>query len=207
MAARSDEFTLARSRRLACIVGRRRSTNRCLSRITSSTSTRSSTGKGGGSAAFSKVTVQSWSSTSPVGRSGLVVPAGRRRTSPSTATTYSLRTSTVPGTTHWTMPVWSRRSMKARCSPCSRRLATHPHTVARVPTSSLRRVPQRWVRIEVAPTGVEGSGRMVTAGPFVGSRSQGRGIGRGIPDGGTHSVDHLGYRHSALVPGAAQGPE
>ena len=58
--------------------------------------------------------------------------------SPSTATTYSLRTSTVPGTTHWTMPVWSRRSTKARCSPCSRRLATQPHTVTR---SGPRRPP------------------------------------------------------------------
>ena len=40
--------------------------------------------------------MQSPSSTSPVGRSGLTVPSGRGRTVPSTASTYSLRTSTVP---------------------------------------------------------------------------------------------------------------
>ena len=35
----------------------------------------------------------------------------------------------APSTTHWTMPVWSRTSMNARCSPCSRRRATQPHSV------------------------------------------------------------------------------
>ena len=48
--------------------------------------------------------------------------------------------------THWTMPVWSRRSTKARCSPCSRRRATHPQTVTVWPTSAGRRTPQRCVR-------------------------------------------------------------
>ena len=47
---------------------------------------------------------------------------------PATATTYSLRRSAAPSTTHWTMPVWSRRSRKARCSPCSRRRATQPQS-------------------------------------------------------------------------------
>ncbi len=147
--------------------GRRRSTKRWVSRTTSSTSTRSSTAKGGGSAALSTVTEQSPISTSPVRRSGLTVPSGRCRTSPSTATTYSLRTSTVPGTTHWTMPVWSRRSTKARCSPCSRRLATQPHTRTRLPTSPAPSEPHIRSRIAVAPV-VDGGGTggLVNGGPF-----------------------------------------
>ena len=53
---------------------------RYLRRMISSTSTRSSTANGGGSAGSSTVTVHSPSSTSPVGRSGLTVPSGRGRT-------------------------------------------------------------------------------------------------------------------------------
>ena len=67
-------------------------------------------------------------SISPVGSAGLTVPSGRVRTAPVTRTTYSLRRSWAPSTTHCTMPVRSRTSMKARCSPCSRRRATQPHT-------------------------------------------------------------------------------
>ena len=61
------------------------------------------------------------------------LPSGRRRTVPSTCTTHSLRTSTDPSTTHWTTPLWSRRSTNARCSPCSRRRATQPHSRTRSP--------------------------------------------------------------------------
>ncbi len=202
MAARSAPLTVARSRRLDCMRGRRRSTNRCLRRMPSSTSTRSSTAKGGGSARLRTVTVQSPSSTSPVGRSGLTVPSGRGRTVPSTASTYSLRTSTVPGITHWTMPEWSRRSMKARCSPCSRRLATQPQTVTVVPTSSSRGDPHRRVRIEVASAG-RGT---VTGGPFgSGTRSRDQGHSRGRPaahrptDSRTASTTS-GPRHGASGP-------
>ena len=66
-------------------------------------------------------------------------------------TTNSLRTSTVPGTTHWTTPERSRRSTKARCSPCSRRLATQPQSRTVEPMSAARTDPQSRVRIEVAP--------------------------------------------------------
>ena len=45
-----------------------------------------------------------------------------------TRTTYSLRTSMELSTTHCTTPGWSRTSTKARCSPCSRRRPTQPHT-------------------------------------------------------------------------------
>ena len=38
-------------------------------------------------------------------------------------------------TTHCTRPVWSRRSRKARCSPCSRRRATQPHRLTVRPAS------------------------------------------------------------------------
>ncbi len=64
----------------------------------------------------------------PVARASLVVPSGRARTVPVMRTTNSLRRSAAPSTTHWTIPVWSRRSMKARCSPCSRRRPTQPQT-------------------------------------------------------------------------------
>src|SRR4029079_16257257 len=50
-------------------------------------------------------------------------------------------------TTHCTTPVWSRRSTNARCSPCSRRLATQPHTLTVRPSSVARRAPQYSVRI------------------------------------------------------------
>ena len=80
-------------------------------------------------------------------------------------------------------PVWSRTSMKARCSPCSRRLATQPHTVTAAPTSSARSDPHR----SGAHRGGLGDGEgTVTAGPFggagpvAGARRHGDGGG---PDG------------------------
>ena len=79
-------------------------------------------------------------------------------TVPVMRSTYSLRRSWALETTHWTMPVRSRRSMKARCSPCSRRLSTQPQTDTSWPTS---------VGAEVAAPVV----RSPTAGPF--------GMGRG----------------------------
>ena len=63
--------------------------------------------------------------------------------------TYSLRTSTAWLTTHWTSPVWSRRSRKARCSPCSRRRATQPQRLTVRPASLARRVPHWSVRMLV----------------------------------------------------------
>ena len=74
-------------------------------------------------------TAASTISTWPVGRPSLIVPSGRAATVPVTLITYSLRTSTVLSTTHWMIPLWSRRSTKARCSPCSRRRFTHPANV------------------------------------------------------------------------------
>ena len=136
---------------------------------------------------------------------------------PSTATTYSERTSTVPGTTHWMMPVWSRTSRKARCSPCSRRFATQPHTVTVRPTSAARSVPHWSERIEVAPLD-DGwaSGGTVTLGPFGWPHRRGRwscwsrsrGVRGGVGTGGRpHRGDHLRDRHGPLVTGVAQGPE
>ena len=84
--------------------------------------------------------------------SALTVPSGRRRTVPSTrdAPTRCARRR-VPSTTHWTMPVWSRRSTKARCSPCSRRRATQPHSATgRADVVDGRSSPHSAVRIAVA---------------------------------------------------------
>ena len=114
---------------------------------------RSSTENGGGSASLSTSTVQSPISTSPVPRPGLTVPSGRARTVPVTAMTHSLRTSVAWSITHCTMPVLSRRSTKARCSPCSRRRATHPHSRTVVPMSAVRRTPHRCVRMAVGRFG------------------------------------------------------
>ena len=73
---------------------------------------------------------------------GLAVPSGRCRTDPVTLSTCSDRMSWAPSTTHCTMPVWSRRSTNARCSPCSRRRATQPHTDTRRSTSCRPSSPQ-----------------------------------------------------------------
>ena len=115
--------------------------------MVSSVPARSSRGKGGGSALLSTSTWQSPTSTSPVGRLGLAVPSGRARTVPVTRTTHSLRTSTAPSITHWTRPSRSRRSTKARCSPCSRRRATQPHSATFSPIWGARSSPHQWVRI------------------------------------------------------------
>ena len=150
MAARMAEFTALRTRRLRCIRSRRRSRYRWRRRTVSSTSSaRESIGKGGGSAVDRTSTSQSPTSTSPVGRLGLTVPSGRRRTVPVMRSTYSLRTSTAWLTTHWTRPVWSRRSRKARCSPCSRRRATQPQRLTVRPASLARSVPHWSVRMLV----------------------------------------------------------
>ena len=150
IAARIARLTTARVRRLRCMSSRRMSRYRCRSRTVSSTSAaRSSRGNGGGSATVRISTWQSPTSISPVDRLGFTVPSGRGRTVPVTRTTYSLRRSAAPSTTHCTTPEWSRRSMKARCSPCSRRRATHPQRATSWPTWSSPRSPQRWVRMEV----------------------------------------------------------
>ena len=84
---------------------------------------------------------------------GLTVPSGRARTVPVMRTTYSLRRSWAPSTTHWTMPVWSRRSTNARCSPCSRRRADPAaHARPSAPTCSARSSPHMWVRMLMART-------------------------------------------------------
>ncbi len=85
--------------------GRRRSMKRWRRRTSSSASVSSSTAKGGGCASARISTRQSPSSISPVDRRGLTVPSGRWRTVPSTAMTYSLRTSSDPSSTHWTIPL------------------------------------------------------------------------------------------------------
>ena len=59
---------------------------------------------GGGSAMERTSTTQSVSSISPEARLGFSRPARRRVTVPVIRTTYSLRRSTDPSTTHWTMP-------------------------------------------------------------------------------------------------------
>src|SRR3954453_10110703 len=122
----------------------------------STSSARASIGNGGGSAALSTSTVQSPTSTSPVARLGLTVPSGRARTVPEMRTTYSLRRSAAPSTTHCTSPVWSRRSTKARCSPCSRRRATQPHSCTAWPMSARRSAPQYLVRMVM--TGLSSGG-------------------------------------------------
>ena len=94
--------------------------------------------------------MQSPTSTSPVGSSGLTVPSGRGRTTPSTATTYSLRTSTVPAPR--TGPCRCGRGDRRR--PGARRArAAWPPSRTRSPSSRRRRgcsVPHIRVRIEVA---------------------------------------------------------
>src|SRR5665213_4051136 len=91
-----------------------------------------------GSVELTDCVVEILASAEPVSSFSLTVPSGRRVTVPLTRTTYSLRTSTEPSTTAWTMPEWSRTSRNARCSPCSRRFATHPHTLTFAPTSLSR---------------------------------------------------------------------
>ena len=118
--------------------------------MVSSTSVRSCRGNGGGSEADSTSTSQSASSISPVASRSLAVPSGRGLTVPVTRTTYSPRRSRAPSTTHWTTPVRSRRSTKAKCSLCSRRRSTQPHTVTVRPSSASRSSPHRSVRMAVA---------------------------------------------------------
>ena len=64
------------------------------------------------------------------------------RTTPVMRTTYSLRSSWASLTTHCTRPVRSRRSTKARCSPCSRRLWIHPQRLTVRPSSPRLSSPQ-----------------------------------------------------------------
>jgi len=71
---------------------------------------------------------QSVSSTDPVSSLSLTVPSGRRVTC---RLTRRLLTTNVDRALDdaWMMPEWSRTSRKAKCSPCSRRLATQPQTL------------------------------------------------------------------------------
>ena len=73
--------------------------------------------------------MQSPISTSPVGRFGFTVPSGRGPHGAGDAHDVlgcAGRARRARRTAR--CPVWSRRSTKARCSPCSRRRATQPHT-------------------------------------------------------------------------------
>jgi len=70
-----------------------------------------------------------------VAKRSLTVPSDGA-TVPLTRTTYSLRASTCVDD-HLEDADWSRTSRNARCSPCSRRLATHPQTVTVWPISDV----------------------------------------------------------------------
>ena len=72
-------------------------------------------------------------------------PCPRRRT------THSLRTSTAPSTTHWTMPAVVAQVEERRGAPRARAGAPPSRTASPgVPTCSGRSSPHRWVRIPVA---------------------------------------------------------
>ena len=73
-------------------------------------------GNGNGADVFSTSTEVTSTSTSPVTRLGLSLPSGRRETTPSTLSTYSLRNASKSASswnTHWVTPSRSRRSTKA----------------------------------------------------------------------------------------------
>ena len=100
------------------------------------------------------------------------MPSGRWRTVPVTFTTYSLRRSSAPGTTHWITPVRSRTSTKARCSPCSRRVATQPQSTTSRPSSAVVSSPHQSVRMPCltspprAPAPTAASGVVISAAPL-----------------------------------------
>ena len=91
-----------------------------MSRASSPTPVRSSIWNGSGADALSTSSSAVTTSMSPVGRSGLALPAGRGATSPMIFTQYSLRRSCAPDasstssrTTTCTTPEASRRSTNA----------------------------------------------------------------------------------------------
>ena len=121
--------------------------------------------------------------------------------------------------THWMIPVWSRRSTKARCSPCSRRRATQPHRRTVGPTSALRSTPHRWVRMAVGRF-CSGLGRAGSVGrhggglgdlSLVGGRraapGRGRRVGARFGQEGLQLLHNGSPRDAALAGVAAQGPQ
>src|SRR4051812_7162166 len=110
------------------------------------------TGNGGVSLSLSTSTEEATTSTSPVARSGLALPAGRSTTSPVTLTHHSLRrlcacsAGSPSRKTTCAIPSPSRRSTKMT-PPWSRRRATQPVSTTCCPASSRRSAPAKCVRI------------------------------------------------------------
>src|SRR4051812_33219864 len=115
------------------------------------------TGNGGVSLSLSTSTDEATTSTSPVARSGLALPAGRSTTSPVTLTHHSLRrlcacsAGSPSRKTTCAIPSPSRRSTKMT-PPWSRRRATHPVSTTCCPASSRRSAPAKCVRITALPS-------------------------------------------------------
>src|SRR5690606_28507065 len=117
---------------------------------------------GSGSALFNTSMAVATTSTWPVRMFAFTL--SRRRTMPVTrrqssyptcaavATTAALPAASDGSATIWTMPSWSRRSMKHR-PPRSRATSAQPHRVTVCPTrdSSIR--PQKWVRMDYGAAG------------------------------------------------------
>jgi hypothetical protein len=121
-----------------------------LRRRSSEAWTSSSIGKGGVFASARTRISRARTSTAPVASLGFTVSGERRATSPTTATTYSLRTrsaaewasfDTSGRATTWQIPSRSRTSMKMT-PPRSRRVAAQPMSVTVFPTCSSRSAPQ-----------------------------------------------------------------
>ena len=137
--------------------------------------------------------------------------------------THSLRTSVAWSMTHCTMPEWSRRSTKARCSPCSRRRATQPHSrhlradVGRAQHAAQVRAhgggPVRVLRpgVVIGVVGSRSSGRSVGgAGGDAGAgrRRRVRALGeRGVGEEALELVHNGSPGHGALLVVAAQRPQ
>ncbi len=135
-------------------------------------------------------------STSPVGRSGLTLRCSRAATSPTTLTTYSLRrswaapVSTSSRATTCTMPLASRRSMKAT-PPWSRRCATHPVRVTVWPV---------WVGTQGAGlVGAEHGWSFESGATGV---AQSTDVGRLLRTGCRGQALRAGSRHSSLPDGS-----
>src|SRR4249919_3713374 len=113
---------------------------------------------GSGSALFNTSIDDATTSTCPVRIFGLIdwrlrtTPVTRRQSSypmlAAVATTAALPSAPASGSaTIWTMPSWSRRSMKHR-PPRSRATSAQPHKVTDWPINDSSIRPQKWVRIE-----------------------------------------------------------
>ena len=111
MRARSESITRPRSMMLLCSRSRRRSRKRYCSRVSSGYSWSVATGSGSSAAGPEHLDLGDVELDLPVGMSAFSVPAGRRRTWPSTRTTHSERSFSASAkagesgsTTHCVMP-------------------------------------------------------------------------------------------------------